>query len=260
MRIALGVEYNGAQFHGWQIQKDQNTLQSTLEAALSRVADEDISVLCAGRTDAGVHASHQVVHFDTNANRKSVAWVLGTNSYLPSTMNISWMQAVDETFHARFSALHRRYQYFIHNQACRSALLSPLTTWISEPLNEQSMHEAAQLLRGEHDFSSFRSSQCQSKTAKRHVFAIEVKRYLEMICIDITANSFLHHMVRNIVGVLIEIGEGRREPAWCEEVLAKRNRCAAGKTAPPQGLFLAGVRYPDNHSLPSYFKSPLYVP
>lgn len=255
MRIALRVEYNGAKFYGWQAQHKLSTLQSSLEQALSKVANEPIRVSCAGRTDAGVHATHQVVHFDTQAPRKSHAWILGTNSYLPASMSVHWAKVVEDSFHARFSAMSRRYQYIIYNKNVRSGLFAALTAWVHCPLDATKMHIAAKSLIGEQDFTSFRSAECQSKTPNRHVFAVEVVRKNNYILIDIIANAFLHHMVRNIVGVLIEIGAARKQVSWCAELLKARNRNLAGKIAPPQGLYLTGVRYADVYQLPSEFAS-----
>jgi tRNA pseudouridine38-40 synthase len=259
MRIVAGIEYNGNKFHGWQSQQDVTTIQTTLEAALSKVADEPIKIFCAGRTDRGVHATNQVIHFDTTVNRKLIAWVFGTNSYLPPSISIQWAQVIDDHFHARFSALSRRYQYIIYNYHVRSALFYAQSTWVTEQLALNQMSTAAHYLVGEHDFSSFRSAQCQSKTAFRHIHTIEVKRVQDLVVIDIVANSFLHHMVRNIVGVLLEIGEGEKSPEWCQEVLLAKDRKLAAKTAPPQGLYLTGVRYADAYNLPCDFKSPLMV-
>jgi tRNA pseudouridine38-40 synthase len=260
MRIALGVEYNGSKFHGWQLQEQSKTIQATLEMALSKIADETISIFCAGRTDAGVHATNQVVHFDTSKNRKLDAWVLGTNCHLPSTIRVQWARQVADGFHARFSALSRRYHYLIYNHSVKSALLSELTTWISQPLDARSMHEAAQSLLGEHDFTSFRSADCQSRTPKRHLFAANVVRDKTFIKIELIANSFLHHMVRNIAGVLIDIGAKRKQIEWCRELLSKKNRRLASITAPPQGLYLTGIRYADLYELPSDFRATFEVP
>jgi tRNA pseudouridine38-40 synthase len=260
MRIALGVEYNGFKFHGWQSQQQSKTVQATVDMALSKIADEPIGIFCAGRTDAGVHATNQVVHFDTNKCRKLDAWVLGTNSHLPSTIRVQWAKQVADSFHARFSALSRRYHYLIYNHSVRSALLSELTTWISQPLDVQSMHKAAQSLLGEHDFTSFRSADCQSRTSKRHIFAASVVHDTSLIKIELVANSFLHHMVRNIAGVLIDIGAKRKQIEWCRELLLKKNRGLAGITAPPQGLYLTGIRYADVYELPSDLRATLEIP
>lgn len=258
MRIVAGVEYNGNKFHGWQLQQDVITIQSTLEKALSEIAAEPIRIFCAGRTDRGVHATNQVIHFDTIATRQENAWIFGVNSRLPPSISIQWARQIDESFHARFSALSRRYQYIIHHNPVRSALFYAMSTLVSQPLNLEVMSASAGCLIGEHDFSSFRSSQCQSKTAFRHIYALDIKKVGDFIVIDIVANSFLHHMVRNIVGVLLEIGEGRKDVEWCREVLLAKDRKVAARTAPPQGLYLTGVKYADSYALPCEFKPPLH--
>lgn len=259
MKIALGIEYNGSKFHGWQAQNDVMTLQATLESALSKVANEPIKVVCAGRTDAGVHATNQVVHFESQAKRKTDAWILGTNSYLSSSMSVQWAKEIDDSFHARFSALSRRYQYLIYNKPVRSSLFSAFSTWINYPLDEKKMALAAKTLIGEHDFTSFRSADCQSKTPLRHVFAATVSRREDFVILDIVANSFLHHMVRNIMGVLIEIGSNRKDTSWCLELLEAKNRKLASKTAPPQGLYLTGVRYADTYNISYDYRSPSFL-
>lgn len=258
MKVALGVEYNGAHFHGWQKQQNLTTIQSALETTLSKVANEQIHVFCAGRTDAGVHATNQVVHFETRSERNLNAWICGTNSYLPNSVSVRWAKIVDESFHARFSALSRRYQYFIYNSKVRSGLFSQHTTWIFHDLDEEKMNLAAQCLIGEHDFTAFRSADCQARTPNRHVFNVKITRQQELVVIDIIANSFLHHMVRNIVGVLIDIGINKKEIKWCQEILQTKNRTLASKTASPQGLYLTGVRYADSYALPYDFRSPSF--
>ena len=250
MRIALGIEYNGHGYHGWQAQQQLPTVQQHLEDALSKIADEPIEVFCAGRTDAGVHATGQVVHFDTEGSRPLRAWTLGVNTYLPASISVRWAQVVDQEFHARFSALTRRYRYFIHNYHVRSALLGTRTTFHHLPLNAELMQTAAQFLLGEFDFTSFRSSQCESKTANRNVQKIEVTRKNELIIIEIQANAFLHHMVRNIAGVLIQVGGGHRPPEWVQEVLQAKDRRQAAETAPASGLYLVKVEYPESYPFP----------
>jgi tRNA pseudouridine38-40 synthase len=257
MRLALGVEYDGSGFHGWQSQPRAKTIQSTLEIALTRIANEPIHIICAGRTDAKVHATHQVIHFDTQANRKLVAWIAGTNSHLPHSISVQWAAQVESDFHARFSALSRRYHYVIYNYPIRSSLYNSFTNWVREELEVQKMQVAAQSLLGEHDFTSFRSAECQSKSPMRHVFAIDVIRLKRFIIVEIIANSFLHHMVRNIVGALLEIGLGRKPVDWCQELLVAKNRTAASKTALPSGLYLTGVRYADSYQLPVYSSNPI---
>ena len=250
MRIALGIEYDGNGFHGWQRQSVLSTVQSSLEDALSTIADEPIELFCAGRTDAGVHAIGQVVHFDTNAKRDSRAWIMGTNAHLPSGISVQWAEEVDESFHARYSALSRCYRYIIYNYPSRPALLARKITWYYEPLAIENMYSAAQYLLGENDFSSFRASECQSKTAMRNIQKIEVTRHQDFVVIEIQANAFLHHMVRNIVGVLKKIGAGFEKPVWAKEVLEAKDRRMAAETAPPDGLYLLRVDYPEKYKIP----------
>ena len=247
MRFALGVEYDGSRYHGWQRQSAElSTIQNVIENALSTVADDRITTICAGRTDAGVHASGQVIHFDTCANRSERAWVFGSNSYLPKDIVITWAELVSEDFHARFSALQRHYRYVIYNCRTHSAIWNKKVTWYSRVLDEKAMMKAAQYLLGEHDFSSFRASNCQSKSPIRIIKKIEIKRYGDVVIIDMIANSFLHHMVRNIVGVLFEVGIGKQRVIHMQEVLLACNRQAAGVTAAPYGLYLMEVIYPDS--------------
>lgn len=250
MRIALGVEYNGFGFAGWQIQKEVATIQGHLEEALSKVANEPIYLFCAGRTDANVHATGQVVHFDTKAKRHIDAWIWGTNAYLPHGISVRWSRAVDYSFHARFTATARRYRYIIFNHPIRPALLTHRVTWHYYPLEVERIREAAIHLIGEQDFSSFRSSQCQSKSAMRNVTEFLIKRQGDFIIMEIEANAFLHHMVRNIVGSLLKIGAGTKEPDWLAQVLAAKSRRAAAETAPPDGLYLTDVRYPAPYLFP----------
>jgi tRNA pseudouridine38-40 synthase len=251
-RIALCVEYNGAAFSGWQAQASPRvaTVQESLETALSRIADHPLRVNCAGRTDAGVHASWQVVHFDTPAPRPLKAWVRGANALLPSTVAVRWAQQVDAGFHARFSALSRRYRYLIHNAPARAGRLAALVCSHHAPLDAARMHAAGQHLLGEHDFSAYRGAACQSRTPMRNVMALEVRRHGAYVSVEVEANAFLLHMVRNIVGMLLVVGEGTRTPAWAAELLAGRDRRLAAQTAPPDGLTLVGVRYPAHFGLP----------
>ena len=250
MRIALGVEYDGTGFSGWQLQEGVRTVQGVLEAALSRVADQPIRVHCAGRTDAGVHGAEQVVHFDTTAERSERSWVFGANANLPKEVAVLWATPVSEAFHARFSACRRSYRYVIYNRSVRPTFLAWRTTWEYRPLDETRMHEAAQALVGEHDFSSYRAQGCQAKSPVRTVHRLEVSRRGELVFIDVEANAFLHHMVRNIAGVLIAIGAGERPLSWAAEVLAHRDRALGGVTAPPSGLYLTRVGYPPRFELP----------
>lgn len=252
MRIALGVEYQGAGFQGWQRQKRGRSVQQCVEAALAKVADHEVEIYCAGRTDAGVHARHQVVHFDTLASRTPRSWVLGTNVNLPFDVNLLWAQEVRPDFHARYSAQARTYRYQILNRCVRSALWHQRATWCHQSLNADLMHQAGQALIGEHDFSSYRAQGCQSKTPVRRVISLDVRREDDLVIIEIRANAFLHHMVRNIAGVLMTIGRGERPLDWAGEILAQRNRTKGGVTAPPDGLYLLGVDYPDTWGLPDW--------
>jgi tRNA pseudouridine38-40 synthase len=252
-RIALGIEYDGSAFRGWQAQAEVHArgVQSAVEAALTIVADHPVEVIAAGRTDAGVHASMQVVHFDTTAVRSERNWMLGMNSNLPSSVSVLWAREVPDTFHARFSAFTRSYRYCILNRVPRPALAGNRVCWVREQLNHEVMHVAAQHLVGEHDFTSFRAAECQARSPVRQLHYIEVERRDQMILMSVTANAFLQHMVRNIAGVLISVGLGERPPQWVKEVLALRDRKRGGVTAVPQGLYLAGVEYPEELKLPS---------
>jgi tRNA pseudouridine38-40 synthase len=250
-RIALGLEYDGSRYRGWQTQAHAVSVQDQVESALSSVANHPVSVMSAGRTDAGVHATMQVVHFDAEIDRGERAWVLGANTSLERDISALWARPVSDAFHARYSALARSYQYVILNRTERPALLRDRVCWERQPLDVSLMNEAAQSLIGEHDFSSFRAAECQSSTPMRKVESISVARADDRVSIDVTANAFLHHMVRNIAGVLIAIGVGDRSISWCKEVLDARDRRVGGVTAPPQGLTLVGVRYPPEYALPS---------
>jgi tRNA pseudouridine38-40 synthase len=254
-RIALGLEYDGGAYRGWQVQAHANSVQHQVQCALGFVANHPVEVISAGRTDAGVHAGMQVVHFDTAVERSERAWVLGANTQLPTDISVLWARAVPADFHARHSALARRYRYVILNRQVRPALERQRVAWVRQPLDAAPMHVAAQALLGEHDFSSFRAAECQSPTPMRRLLTIAVMRIDHYVVIDVAANAFLHHMVRNIAGVLIAIGTGERPVAWCEQVLRARDRRLGGVTAPPQGLALTGVRYAEALQLPS--ESPL---
>lgn len=258
-RIALGVEYAGAELAGFQRQSSTpNTVQQGLELALSNVADEPITLVCAGRTDAGVHATGQVVHFDTLAPRPEKAWVLGTNTKLTDNIRVLWAKEVEPSFHARFSANYRSYRYIFHSGSVRSAVLGKQVTHISHSLNFVLMAEAARVLIGEHDFSSFRSSQCQAHSPVRAIHSIEWATQGALVAMQITANAFLHHMVRNIVGSLIEVGQERKSVSWLAEVLQTKDRRLAGATAPPWGLYLTKVGYPDHYQLPVHDPGPAF--
>lgn len=251
MRIALGIEYDGSHYSGWQVQSHtSNTVQGKLESALSFVADHPIKLVCAGRTDTGVHATQQVVHFETASIRPNKAWVMGGITKLPRDISIRWAKEVPEEFHARFSARSRSYRYLIYNSPIRHALLSTQVTWNHRPLEVDLMKIAAEYLVGEHDFSSYRAVACQAKSAVRHVHHIKLQKVGEIIVMDIKANAFLQHMVRNVVGVLMSIGSGERPAVWAQEVLLKRDRTKGGITAPPYGLYLVGVEYPSEFSIP----------
>lgn len=251
MRIALGIEYDGTGFCGWQRLTHERSIQAAVEQALSFVADEPIEVTCAGRTDAGVHARCQVVHFDTNAQRSERSWMLGTNSRLPENIAVRWATPVSEQFHARFGARARRYRYTILNRPVRAALEARFVTWERVPLDAAAMHEGAQALLGERDFSAFRTIACQARTPTRNVHEIAVARRDEHVVMEIQANAFLHHMVRNIIGSLLPVGRGERKPGWIAELLAGRDRAVAGPTAPAQGLLFLRPLYPVQSGLPA---------
>jgi len=250
MRIALGIEYDGRPYCGWQYQDHSPSVQAVVEQALSNVAAHPVRVICAGRTDTGVHAAEQVVHFETKVVRDDKAWVMGTNANLPKSVSVLWVRTVDDTFHARFSAIRRRYRYVIFNRGVRPAFLAGRVAFCFRPLNESRMQKAAQYLLGEHDFNAYRAVACQAKSPVRTVYRLDVTRRNELILIDIEANAFLHHMVRNIAGVLMVIGAGEQEPGWAKEVLEGRDRSLGGVTAQPDGLYLMEVVYPEAFGLP----------
>jgi len=259
MRFAAAVEYDGSYFHGWQEQGDLATVQWEVERALSAVAAEKIKVICAGRTDAGVHATSQMIHFETTAERPLHSWLFGVNSNLPTTVSVRWVQPVSDEFHARFSATSRRYHYYIYNHRIRSALLRRYTSWQCRSLDAEVMQEAAQHLVGEHDFSSFRASQCQAHSPIRKIDFINLTRNGDIICLDIQANAFLQHMVRNIAGVLMAIGTGQEPPTWIEDVLHAKARAEGGVTAQPNGLYLVEVGYPAEFNLTMELNLPLFT-
>jgi tRNA pseudouridine38-40 synthase len=259
MRVALGIEYDGSNYCGWQRQLEVDSVQAQLEKALSFIANEPITVHCAGRTDTGVHGTGQVVHFDTNAIRPDSAWTLGVNTQLPDTIAVRWMKEVSEDFHARFSATARRYRYVIYNHNFRPGLLNHGLSHYYGNIDETLMHQAAQRLVGEHDFTSFRALQCQSKTPRRNVHEVNVTRQGMYIMVDIKANAFLHHMVRNIVGSLLEVGLGNKPVDWLSELLALKERRQAAATAKPNGLYLVDVTYPDEFNLPKLALGPLFM-
>ncbi|RJT45369.1 tRNA pseudouridine(38-40) synthase TruA [Rahnella woolbedingensis] len=258
-RVALGVEYNGSAYFGWQRQNDAASVQECLEKALSRVANSPIVVLCAGRTDAGVSATGQVVHFDTPVLRKDAAWTMGVNTHLPKDIAVRWCANVSEDFHARFSATARRYRYVIYNNRYRSAILHTGVTHVHMPLDVEKMQLAGQALLGENDFTSFRASQCQSRTPWRYVMHLNVSRHGHYVVVDIKANAFVHHMVRNIVGSLVEIGAGNQPVSWMSELLAAKDRNLAAATGKSEGLYLVSVDYPEKFLLPQVSMGPLFL-
>ena len=243
LRLALGLEYEGTGWHGWQSQASGNTIQDCLEGALNKFSKESTRVVCAGRTDAGVHARGQVIHFDSEVQRNTHSWLTGVNSFLPSSVAIKWVKEVDITFHARFSAISRLYSYSILNQKIRSPLLRQTATWIPVNLDCSKISEASKLLIGSHDFSAFRSSECQAKSAVRNILKLQVLVQPPVIRIEIEANAFLQHMVRNIVGCFYEIGRGKKPVSWLSEVIASRERRQCARTFPPEGLCLESVNY-----------------
>lgn len=249
--MALGIEYDGTPFRGWQIQRAALTVQGTLEKALSQVADQPIQTTCSGRTDAGVHAVCQVVHFDVVVKRDLRAWVWGVNSLLPDSIRVLWAKEVPLDFHARYSAFRRHYRYLIYNYTLRPSLLRQYVGWYYRDLDVDRMRKGAANWIGEHDFSSFRSAECQSRTPIREVYSIDIERNREQVIIDLKANAFLHHMVRNMVGTLLPIGSGLREPQWAKSVLEAASRSSANITAPAQGLYLISAEYPKEFALPS---------
>ena len=257
MRYALGIEYDGSGFSGWQrlsqpgSMEPDGSLQTTLEAALSRVANTQVTTICAGRTDAGVHARCQVVHFDSEAERTQRGWILGTTANLPATLAVRWCVPVDDDFNARFSARARRYRYRILNRSARPGLQHQFLGWDWLPLDAGAMHEAAQALLGERDFSAFRSAQCQATHARRNLQHISVVRLDDEVVVEVQANAFLHHMVRNLVGSLLMVGRGERPVDWMAELLDGRDRTVAGPTAPSAGLLFLGPRYPAECGLPA---------
>jgi tRNA pseudouridine38-40 synthase len=243
MRIALGLEYDGSRFLGWQTQPGGGTVQDAVEAALAAIASERVDVTCAGRTDRGVHAREQIVHFDTTVERPLAAWVRGVNAVLPSSVAVLWARPVPAAFHARYSAQSRTYRYVLLNRPVRPGLGAAYTGWFHLPLDVAAMREAAALLVGEHDFSAFRSSECQAKSPCRSLHRLDIERRGERIDFILTANAFLHHMVRNLVGSLVYVGKGRHPASWVREVLESRDRARAAPTFSPEGLYLEAIDY-----------------
>ena len=252
MRYALAVEYNGAPFSGWQRQKHSRSVQEVLEVALGRVADHPIIIAAAGRTDAGVHANAQIVHFDTSVERLDKAWVLGTNSHLPAAVSVHWASQVSDDFHARYKAVSRRYRYTILNRKARPGLGAEYLAWVNQPLDEHRMHHAAQQLLGNHDFSAFRSAQCQASHANRNLLDVAVSRVEDRVFIDVLGNAFLHNMVRIIAGTLIKIGRGERPTEWVKDLLESGDRTKAGATAAAAGLCFVQANYPPEFGVPDF--------
>ena len=251
-RVAARIEYHGGDYYGWQAQPHLAvaTVQETLETALSSIAGVSVTSTCAGRTDTGVHGFSQIIHFDDPVGRSIKAWVLGSNRHLPDNVRVHWATPVSSDFHARFSATERRYRYIICNTPTKSAALDGLVTWYRHTLNLDLMNEACQVLLGEQDFSAFRAASCQAKSPYRRVHSCDVERRGRLIVVEISANAFLHHMVRNIVGSLLAVGAGLRTVRWFENVLRGRDRTNAAETAPPDGLYLTAVSYPPEFKLP----------
>jgi len=250
MRIALGIEYAGNAFEGWQSQPHGRTVQDVVERVLGTIAGEKVRLHAAGRTDSGVHATAQVAHFDTKANRPVTAWVRGANTWLPTGVAVRWATEVDESFHARYLARERSYRYLLHDAPVRPAILAGRVGWFHLPLDVEKMAAATGHLCGEHDFSSFRAASCQAKTPVRVMYKAQVRREGGLIVFDFSANGFLHHMVRNLVGALVMVGKGERAPQWLGELLEARERAKGAPTFAPDGLYLCGVSYPPYWSLP----------
>lgn len=258
-RIVFGVRYDGAAYHGWQTQDNLITVQQSLEQAFSQVANHPVTLTCAGRTDAGVHATAQVAHFNTDVERTDYSWVFGANSNLPHDISVTWVKPLSQEFHARYSARARRYRYILFNHSVRPGILRHAVGWYHRELNIDLMQEGVRHLLGEHDFSAFRGAGCQANTPIRTLQQLQITRQRRMIVIDIQANAFLLHMVRNIVGVLIEVGAGIKSPEWVDHVLMSRDRNQAGVTIAPNGLYLVGVDYPQEWQLPKTPMGPFFL-
>ncbi|MDQ3185453.1 MAG: tRNA pseudouridine(38-40) synthase TruA [Pseudomonadota bacterium] len=259
MRIALALEYDGSYYCGWQSQRSGGSVQDALEAALSKIACSDIRVVTAGRTDTGVHASYQVLHFDTQANRPMSAWVRGVNALLPDSMAILWALQTANDFHARYCAIERCYFYLLLNHPVRPGLYHGKLGWFHQPLDLERMRVAAQMLLGEHDFSAFRAAECQAKSPVRNLKKLDITRHGDIFAFELRANGFLHHMVRNIVGCLIYVGKGKYPPEWMQVLLEGRKRSYAAPTFPAAGLYLAGITYDAKWKLPPFVEPPLAV-
>ena len=256
-RIAIGIEYSGSAYCGWQRQPHCDSIQQALEEAIGFVADHPVELVCAGRTDTGVHAVEQVAHFDSDADRDSRAWIMGTNCRLPRDIRLNWVEAVSDDFHARFSARARTYRYIILNAPVPSAIFNDRCCWDFHPLDHVAMDDAAQILVGEHDFSSFRAVGCQARSAQRDLQSIEVSRHGDLVYLDVKANAFLYHMVRNIAGSLMSVGRGEHDKAWFERIFAACDRNQAEVTAPAAGLYFVQVWYEPQFKLPTAAKKPV---
>ena len=259
MKFALGIEYDGSHFFGWQRQSHATSVQQTLEEVLSNIADEEVQVNCAGRTDTGVHATGQVVSFEIKGERPLKAWTMGANTQLPDSVSVRWACQVNDDFHARFSATARRYRYIIANTHARPAILNHGLTWCRQTLDIEAMNQACGYFPGEQDFSSFQAASCQSKTSFRFIEHLRVERYGDYVVIDIKANAFLHHMVRNIAGTLIEVGRGLKSPTWVKALIDAKDRTLAAATASPNGLYLVDVDYPAEFEIPRYPLGPIFL-
>ena len=250
MKYAVCVEYDGTPYCGWQKLSHAPSVQQEVEKALSKVANHAVDIVCAGRTDSGVHGVGQIIHFESDAVRDEKAWLLGSNTNLPFSVGLRWIKAIDDDFHARFSALDRRYRYVILNRNIRPSLLHNRVAWHRHPLDVEKMQQAAKHLIGEYDFSSFRASGCQAHHARREIKSLSIQRDGDYIYIDICANAFLYHMVRNIVGSLFDVGNGIKPPEWFAELLSMEDRTQAGITAPACGLYFVSVSYPERFQIP----------
>lgn len=257
VKFAIGIEYAGTAYSGWQRQKHASSIQQPIEEAIGYVANHKVQLICAGRTDAGVHAIEQVAHFESTAKRDNRSWLLGSNCQLPRDIRIKWIVPVENDFHARFSAFARSYRYIIMNTAIPSALFHNRAAWEFTPLDHMQMHDAAQVLLGEHDFSAFRAAGCQAKSAFRRIEQISVERQGELLYIDIKANAFLYHMVRNIAGSLISVGKGEQSVGWLTRIFSGGERNLAAATAPSAGLYFLRAHYPDTFELPISDKKPI---
>lgn len=259
-RIAMGIEYKGANYRGFQRQQDNiPSIQEELEKAISKVANQPISIYVAGRTDAGVHASGQVIHFDTTANRSMHAWVMGSTANLPKDISVTWAKQVLPEFHARYKAFARRYRYVIYNDPIRPAHLADEVTWYSYPLDIDRMQQAANYFLGTHDFTSFRASQCQAKSPIKTISHFKIIRFGKLIILDVRADAFLHHMIRNFAGLLMAVGSGESPIGWAKEALEAKDRTKAGVTAVPYGLYLVNVEYPEQYDIPKRFIGPHFL-